>query len=78
MADRSSLSSKTRLNKSGQLRQQNLPGDGLLVLQERYSSCEEEMRSESVSVVYLISHPFSGCGGWLVWFPDPSCVTSLT
>ena len=67
MADRSSLSSKTRLNKSGQLRQQNLPGDGLLVLQERYSSCEEEMRSESVSVFYLISlisHPFSGCGGW--------------
>lgn len=66
MADlfgRSSLSSKTRSNKSGQLRQQNLPGDGLLVLQERYSGCEEEvMRSESVSVVYLISHPFSGCG----------------
>ena len=53
MADllgRNSLSSKNRLNKSGQLRQQNLPGDGLLELQESYSSCEETMRSESVRV----------------------------
>ena len=69
MADllgRSSLSSKSRLNKSGQLRQQNLPGDGLLELQESYSSYEETMRSESVSVVYQARSsliPFLDGGG---------------